>query len=150
MRLIALMPSERIDASRSTCVMRSMPGNRGAKFDAGLLREEDRRASGTDALRKIQQSEYLKNAGGYTPKSGLPSYGFGPKAPTDTERIAAEELGKEARRRLDAGDSLIDPSLMNEGAREKTAGLIGLGATAASAIPGSTWRKLAALIGKAF
>src|SRR5262245_50525344 len=59
--------------------------------EAQHARAQDQRASGSDAWRKMQQAEYLKNA----------------KTATATERIAAEEFAKEAMKRIQAGDSLL-------------------------------------------
>lgn len=126
--------------------------NRGTKIDAGLAeeqvnqnrqqelrnslvqREQDRRAGGNNAFRELQHAQYLQGAGGYTPKNGLKSFGFGPKASTDYEKQMAANYAQEQGQRLEAKDSLtpqvtdpgayqIDPKLMNSSMWEKLGGI---------------------------
>jgi hypothetical protein len=116
--------------------------------DQQLARSAEGRASGTNAWKKMQQAEYLANATGYMPAAGTPSYGFGPKAATATERDAATKFSGEAMTRINAGDSLLpqvvnpgrfqfDPKLLKASGFEKFANiaspvLTGIGAMAAT------------------
>jgi len=138
--------------------------NRGQKIDVGfteeqlnqqrkrdyinqlMAREDDRRAGGNDAWKAAQQAQYVENAKGYTPRAGLKSYGFGPKAATEPEVKVAQDRFLEANRRLSNQDSLtpgveapsayrVDPRLMEQSGFEKFANvaaplLTGLGGIA--------------------
>src|SRR5688572_18963852 len=65
--------------------------------DALVQREQEGRASATDAFKKLQQATYLMNRGDYSPASvtsqgkpmQLASFGFGPKAATESEIAGA-------------------------------------------------------------
>jgi hypothetical protein len=80
-----------------------------AKFAEATNRREDE----SDAWKKLQYAEYI-NSGGrpYTPPSNikgyegaLPSYGFGPKAPTSAEMAGASTLRDQMLARLQPGGS---------------------------------------------
>jgi hypothetical protein len=130
--------------------------NRGTKLDAQLYEEQanqarqqnfidqlaqraqEGRASGTDAWKKLQQAEYLGTATeGYKPKNGLPSYGFGPKAATESERLGAASMRDESLQRFREGNSIpeikdpgqfrLDPKNLNAGMWEKLGGILGPG-----------------------
>jgi hypothetical protein len=76
---------------------------------AAEAREKDRRESGTDAWRKMQQAEYVGGGGNdYAGHKGR-RFGFGPKGATTTERAAASEVLAEAQKRIAARDSLLAP-----------------------------------------
>ena len=107
-------------------------------FNNSLAREADKRASGANAMRAIQQSEYLANAEGYAPKAGLGSFGFGPKGATAAEKAAAAKYLAENQQRINTGDSLlpqvkdpgtyrIDPKLLKAGKLENVMGALGGG-----------------------
>jgi hypothetical protein len=118
---------------------------RDAFFNESAIREADRRASGRESFREIQRADYVAGGGrAYTPKAGLPSYGFGPKAASEAERAAATAYRGENQRRLDAGDSLLpaavdrgdfafDPKLLKAGKLENIAGWLAPGLTAVGA-----------------
>jgi len=85
----------------------------------GFEASQNRRADTSDAWKKLQYSEYI-NSGGrpYTPASGikgyegaLPSFGFGPKAPTDAERQGAGMMRDETLKMLAPGGSFQPSSL---------------------------------------
>jgi hypothetical protein len=104
---------------------------------AVIDREAEGRASGNDALKNLLRTQYIQNATGYTPKAGLPSYGFGPQASTDAEKQGASAFGREAMTRLEGGNQIpeigpaanftIDPKLLKAGMFEKLAGIAGPG-----------------------
>jgi hypothetical protein len=131
-------------------------GNRGTKLDASLVEEslnqnrkrdfmdqliarsQEGRTSSTDAWKKLQQGEYLGTATeGYKPKNGLPSYGFGPKAATESERLAGASMRDESLKRFregnpipevqDPGQFKLNPEYMNAGMWEKLGGILGPG-----------------------
>lgn len=102
-------------------------------FDEVISREQEGRAGATDAFKKAQQTEYvLNNTKDYAPSNGLPSYGFGPHAATDTEKSAASHLRNEVMQRLangnpvpqptDPGQFQFDPKLLKPGFFEKLSG----------------------------
>jgi hypothetical protein len=159
----------------------TMASNRGAQIDAAMLQEHlnqarqaqtlnsrtaksrDDRESGANAFREMQRAEYLANATGYTPKNGLPSYGFGPKAATETEKRSTRAYAEEVMRRLEGGSSIpeiqdpgafqFDPKLLSPGMLEKLASMGVLGSSVADAVPSSSWAKVgkgAAKIGNKF
>lgn len=96
--------------------------------DANLARSVEGRASGNDALKNVLRTQYIQNRQGYTPKNGLPSYGFGPTASTDVEKQGAAAYGNEAMGRLEGGNPLpaphqanftLDPNLTHQSMWEK-------------------------------
>lgn len=144
----------------------AMASNRGAKIDAAsqeeilnqnrqrnffdqvLAREADNRAATSDALRKVQQGDYL--AGGGRPYAApvvggqtLPTYGFGPQNKSEAVRASGASLGNEAQNRLQNGNPVppvpqlqqfrFDPKLLKSGFWEK---LLGIAGPAASALGG--------------
>jgi hypothetical protein len=77
-------------------------------MEQSLAREADKRESGKSAFREAQFADYVRNGGNeYTPKNGLKSYGFGPKARSQAERDAAANYFTEQQKRLAPGDSLL-------------------------------------------
>lgn len=140
--LQAAVDAEQLDAAR-----------RRSYFDQMLAREEDRRASGADALKRYQQANYVSdpNRGKAPGFAGKYSRDVNAGPPLDPAIVAA--FREEQERRLKAGDSLLpsvpgytpfqfDPQLLKAGALEKGLGFAGLGAQAASAVPGSAWKKV--------
>jgi hypothetical protein len=122
-------------------------------------REQDRRAGGDHAWRAMQAAEYLQNATGYTPRAGMGSFGFGPKAATDAEKRGAAAYSAEAMRRLERGDSMLsqitdpgqfqfDPKHLSPGVIEQLMNVGGVASTVAGAVPGSTWGKVGKGIAK--
>ncbi len=136
--------------------------NRGTRIDAGLeeekanqlrqkqymdslvAREQEGRVGANDAFKNVQRAEYLGGAQGYTPKNGLPSYGFGPKAATANEQAAAQAMSSTALSRLQNGNPIpevkdpgryqIDPKNLNAGFWEKLGGIAGAGLTGYGAL----------------
>lgn len=108
-----------------------------------LAREQEGRAGSTDAWKKLQQAEYMTQAGPYTAPTvtsqgkptQLASFGFGPKAATGNELAGADALKTEALKRLQGGNPMpevkdpgqfqFDPNLMKPGMFERLAGLAG-------------------------
>lgn len=82
--------------------------------DALADRERVGMETGNNALKNIQRTEYIANNQGYTPPSvqsqgqqrQLASYGFGPKASTETEKAGAAGIGQEALQRLQGGNPI--------------------------------------------
>ena len=110
--------------------------------NALVQREQEGRASGTDAWKKLQQTEYVAGGGReYTPGAavGGHSYGFGPKATIDAEKTGAGQLRGEAQTRLQNGNPLpmpekskfmLDQNLLRPGAGETAMDWIGTGLSA--------------------
>jgi len=114
-------------------------------LDQMMAREQDRRTSGNDAWKAAQQAQYVEGNKGYTPRAGLKSYGFGPKASTEPEIKVAQDRFLEANRRLDNQDSLtpgvadpgkftLDPKNLNAGMWEKLGGILGPGLSTLGAL----------------
>jgi hypothetical protein len=111
--------------------------------DAVIAREQEGRASVTDALRKLQQSTYLIHRGDYKPATvmsqgkamQLPTFGFEPRASSETEMTGAHGLRNEVMKRLMGGNQVpeierptpftIDPKLLKGSIWEKLAGIAG-------------------------
>jgi hypothetical protein len=111
--------------------------------EALVQREQEGRASATDAFRKLQQTSYLMNRADYTPTSvtsqgkplRLASFGFGPKSATESEITGADALRTEVLKRLTQGNAIpevqapspftIDPKLLKGSIWEKLAGIAG-------------------------
>jgi hypothetical protein len=136
----------------------AMAGNRGAQieaqlaqedmrlrqsrdfYDQMLAREDEGRRSGADAWKRLMQVEYMSGAKGYEPPAGLKSFGFGPKAPTETELAGAHQVRDEVQKRLYGGNPVpaptkptpftIDPKLLKSGIWEKILGIAGPAAQA--------------------
>jgi hypothetical protein len=83
-------------------------------WQALVAREQEGRASGTDALKKLQQTSYLENRTGYRPTTlstsvgskTLPSFGFGPAASTEADVTGAQALRNEVMKRLQGGNAI--------------------------------------------
>jgi hypothetical protein len=111
-------------------------------FEQAAAREADKRESGKSAFRESQYADYVRSGGNaYTPKNGLKSFGFGPKATSPEQRAAAENYFNEQNRRLSAQDSLlpvvsapdafkIDPKALKAGLGENIMGAVGGGLSA--------------------
>lgn len=123
-------------------------------YDNSIARETEGRTGRNDAMRGVQQAEYLKNRSGYAAPSGTSAIGFGPKASTDAEKQAAELMRMEVMKRLEGGNPLeaptmptpvqpgmpgqyqVDPKLRKPGMFEKIAGV-----AAPVLAAGSAWRR---------
>ena len=104
--------------------------------DAMVQRAQEGRASGSDAWRKLNSAEYVAGrTSDYTPREGLPSYGFGPKASTPAQIAAAAAQRDEAMGRLQGGNPLPAPTAptpfefqtQGPGMFERIAGIAGPG-----------------------
>jgi hypothetical protein len=111
--------------------------------DALVQREQEGRASATDAFKKMQQATYLIHRGDYNPATvtsqgqpmQLASFGFGPRASTETELTGSHALRNEVMQRLQGGNQIpevqaptpftIDPKLLKGSIWEKLAGIAG-------------------------
>lgn len=105
-------------------------------YNAQMQREKTNSTARADNVRQLQQAEYIaNNTANYTPKNGLPSYGFGPHAATSNEIAGANTLkdeimarmGKDAVPEFQAPTAptpfTIDPKYRSAGTWEKIAGL---------------------------
>jgi hypothetical protein len=97
-------------ANRSTAADLSMNHDQ-----LGLAAAGNRRADESDALKKLAQTSYLLGGGsGYKPGNlGLPSFGFGPKAPSAAQVTGAQTLQDQMLARLQPGGS-FQPTDINQ------------------------------------
>jgi hypothetical protein len=93
-----------------------------------IAREQEGRASGTDAWRKLLASQRTLSP---STRPSLSPYSVGQRQATDTERQGASAMSAEVMARLQGGNPMapvtqrplaMDPSLLNAGGFEKTAG----------------------------
>lgn len=99
-----------------------------------ISREQEGRASGTDAWRKLLASErILGNASGSS-RPSLSPYSMAPRAASSSELQGASAMRDEVLARLTGGNQIpmpterplaVDPKLLDAGGGEKTAGWLG-------------------------
>lgn len=113
-------------------------------YEQLLAREQEGRAGATDAMRKVQQTEYIA---GNRPRVAAPNVspyhtgGSVSGVPTGAERQGAMALQGEAMKRLEGGNPIpmpqqrsfaFDPKMLKPGMFERLAGIIGPGLVAGS------------------
>ena len=121
--------------------------NRGTQLQATmdqdqtrLSAERDRRAGEREAMAGLARTNYIQN---WQPRAssvqGLPTYGFGPQAPSEAQRRGAATLEQTLLDRLDTGgfQPSDTSSLMQPGRGERFAGLLGAGLSAYGAYSGN-------------
>jgi hypothetical protein len=93
-----------------------------------IAREQEGRASGTDAWRKLLASQRTLSP---STRPSLSPYSVAPRQATDTERQGASAMSAEVMARLQGGNPMapvtqrplaMDPSLLQAGGLEKTSG----------------------------
>lgn len=98
------------------------------QFSQGLQREQEGRASGTDAWRKLMASQRTLSPGA---RPQLSPYSVAPRQATDMERQGASAMSEEVMKRLQGGNQMpvsaprpmqIDPGLLKAGGMEKAGG----------------------------
>lgn len=103
----------------------------GQAFDQNLRREQEGRASGTDAWRKLMAAERVGNPGA---RPQLSPYSVAPRQAAESELYGADALRAEALKRLTGGNQLpmpqqspmqVDPSLLNAGGLETAGNWLG-------------------------
>lgn len=117
-------------------------------FDQGIRREEEGRASGTDAWKKLLMAQRTLSP---AQRPNVSPYSAPQRMPTDMERQGADAMSAEVMARLQGGNpiqaptrraplppSMMDPRLMQPGGMEKTLGwlapLLGAGGQIAGAM----------------
>lgn len=95
-----------------------------------LAREQDNRASGTDAFRKLLAAQRVTSP---AQAPNVSPYSMPARMPTDAERTGADALTREVMARLEGGPSMpmpektpinVDPSLLKAGTGETTLGYL--------------------------
>ncbi len=95
-RLSAILQNPAVQQSAGQIV--SMMGDK-----AAADRNDRYDTQGID-MRRLQETDYLASGGSdYTPKAGLPSYGFGPKKTSETVSQQAEQTQSDIIERLQKG-----------------------------------------------
>lgn len=99
-----------------------------SRFNQSVAREQEGRASGQDAWRRLMAAERTLNPG---PRPQLSPYSIAPRQTTDAERTGAEAMRGEVMKRLEGGNPIqmpterpmtVDPSLLRAGRGESTSG----------------------------
>lgn len=97
-------------------------------FNQMIAREQEGRASGTDAWRKLMAAQRTLSPG---PRPQLSPYSVAPRQITDAERQGADAMTAEVMARLTGGNQIamptqrpmsVDPRLLEPGKLESTAG----------------------------
>lgn len=97
-------------------------------WDQSLQREQDGRASQSDAWRKLLHAQRISNP---VARPNVSPYQAAQRMPTDMERSGADAMSQEVMARLSGGSSLpvperrpvtVDPNLLKAGGLEKTSG----------------------------
>jgi hypothetical protein len=111
-----------------------------------IAREQEGRASGNDAFRRLMVAQRTLAPG---PRPQLSPYSVKPRQATDVERQGADAMTQEVMARLTGGNPIpqyqprpleVDRRLMNPSGSEKWLGLLGGGLGAASDFY-NTWKK---------
>lgn len=132
-------------------------------FDALIEQSKENRASGDNALKNVMHTDYALGAKDYVPPTvtmggkavQLPSFGFGPRALSDTAKAGVSSFQQEMMNRLQHGPQMaapeaaeayapitqptpytIDPKLLKAGTFEKLGGMLGAGLEGYAAIRG--------------